>query len=152
MAIWLVDTNVLLRALFRGEPEHGVARDSGRILRVRGETLVVTLQGLAEFWNVSTRPRTARGGAGVSVEETHRMIRLIMRQLTFLPDTEEVRDQWQQLVVQLQVRGVQVYDARLVASMLTHGATHLLTFNGADFYRYPQITVVHPQEVVDGTA
>ncbi len=34
------------------------------------------------------------------------------------------------------VSGVQVHDARLVAAMISHGATHILTFNTADFARY----------------
>lgn len=40
------------------------------------------------------------------------------------------------------VRGRQVYDARLVAVMLAHGITHILTFNGNHFRRFTGITVV----------
>ena len=36
------------------------------------------------------------------------------------------------------------YDARLVAAMRTHGITRLLTFNGADFVRFPGITILDP--------
>ena len=32
--------------------------------------------------------------------------------------------------------GKQVHDANIVATMLTHGETRLLTFNGADFHRF----------------
>jgi predicted nucleic acid-binding protein len=38
---------------------------------------------------------------------------------------------------------------RLVAAMHVHGATHLLTLNVRDFARYPDITVVHPQTVLE---
>ena len=34
------------------------------------------------------------------------------------------------------VSGVQVHDARLVATMLVHDVTHILTFNTQDFIRY----------------
>ncbi len=43
--------------------------------------------------------------------------------------------------------GVNVHDARLVAAMLVHGLTHILTFNTPDFRRFSQITVVHPSEI-----
>jgi hypothetical protein len=44
-----------------------------------------------------------------------------------------------------------VHDARLVAAMHVHGVTHLLTLNVRDFARYPGITVVHPQTLLDGS-
>jgi predicted nucleic acid-binding protein len=123
-----------------------------RILRQRGEVLYYTLQTLTEFWAVCTRPAAARGGFGLTVAEADRRVRVIERHLIFLPDTLDVRAHWRQLVVIHAVEGVRSHDARLVASMLAHGVTHLLTFNVEDFRRYAQITAVHPQGVVDGTA
>ena len=46
------------------------------------------------------------------------------------------------------VIGVNVHDARLVAAMLVHGLTHILTFNTTDFARYTEITAVHPTAVI----
>ena len=43
--------------------------------------------------------------------------------------------------------GVNVHDARLVATMLVHGLTHIVTFNIRDFTRYTEITAVHPREI-----
>jgi len=51
---------------------------------------------------------------------------------------------WRSLVVAHSVMGKQVHDARLVALMQSHGITHILTLNGADFARYPGITIVDP--------
>jgi predicted nucleic acid-binding protein len=149
---WLPDTGILLRAAHRPDPLQPTAWSAVRILRLRAEVLCYTLQTLAEFWNVCTRPVAARGGFGLSVPETDRRMRLIGRTMTFLQDSPAVRDQWRQLVVSRTVVGVQVHDARLVAAMLAHGVTHLLTFNVADFRRYPEFTAVHPQDVVDGNA
>lgn len=39
---------------------------------------------------------------------------------------------------------VNVHDTRLVAAMLVHGLTHILTFNISDFLPYPEITAVNP--------
>lgn len=43
--------------------------------------------------------------------------------------------------------GVNVHDARLVAAMLSHKLTHILTFNAKDFRRYSEIEVVTPMEL-----
>jgi predicted nucleic acid-binding protein len=45
------------------------------------------------------------------------------------------------------VMGVEVHDAKLVASMNVYGITHLLTFNLTDFRRYSGITAVSPSDV-----
>ena len=45
------------------------------------------------------------------------------------------------------VGGKQVHDARLVAVMLVHDVTHFLTLNSSDFRRFPEITVIEPQDV-----
>ena len=39
-------------------------------------------------------------------------------------------------------------DAKLVAAMLVHGLTHILTFDISDFARYSEITAVNPREIV----
>jgi predicted nucleic acid-binding protein len=45
--------------------------------------------------------------------------------------------------------GKQVHDTRLVAAMIVHRVTHLLTLDAGDFLRFPEITVVHPQALVE---
>ena len=37
--------------------------------------------------------------------------------------------------------------ARLVAVMVVHGSRQILTFNDADFRRYPQVTALNPRDV-----
>lgn len=94
-----------------------------------------------------TRPITARNGFGLSVEETVRRAKVIESYLTFLPDSEAVHLEWRRLVVTYSVMGVKVHDARLVAAMLVHGVTDILTFNTDDFKRFGQITAVHPRAI-----
>ena len=60
--MYLVDTNILLRFLLRNNPADPDIRQAVRILKTRREQLVTTPQNIAEFWNVCTRPTTARGG------------------------------------------------------------------------------------------
>ena len=63
------------------------------------------------------------------------------------PDGVDTFPEWERIVSQHQVSGKQVHDARLVAAMMSHRVTHILTFNTADFTRYTEITVVQPQSL-----
>ena len=63
-----------------------------------------------------------------------------------MADTASVYDEWERLVIQYQVKGVNVHDARLTAAMLVHGLTHILTFNIEDFNRY--VMEITPVEFV----
>ena len=71
----LLDSGILLRLPHRSDPGHAVIRKAVRALKGRGDTLVTSPQNVAEFWNVCTRPATARGGYGLSIEETGKRLR-----------------------------------------------------------------------------
>jgi hypothetical protein len=45
------------------------------------------------------------------------------------------------------VIGLNVHDARLVAAMLVHGVTHILTANVKDFVRYTSVTAISPDQI-----
>ena len=143
---YLADTNILLRLLQRSDPEHWLVRAALRTLHGRGERICFAPQNLVEFWCVCTRP-TSANGFGLTVAETDRRARVIERLFVLLPDGPAVHAQWRHLVVAHAVSGVQVHDARLVALMRVHGLRSLLTFDVADFARYPGISAVHPQDI-----
>jgi predicted nucleic acid-binding protein len=111
-----------------------------------GEQLFILSQNVIEFWCVATRPESSNG-LGLSIPETKRRISAFRTTLLLLPDTHEFFARWEQLVDEHQVAGKQVYDARLVAAMLVHSLTHILTFNDGDFKRYQAITVINPQNI-----
>lgn len=142
----LLDTSILLRVRHKPAPEYPLVRGALRRL-VRTDELAYSPQNVVEFWSVSTRPSTSRGGLGLSLVETQRRLRLIERVTTLLPDTDEIHEEWKRVVVQHGVSGVQVHDARLAAVMKVHGVTHILTLNPTDFARYPGITALHPRDV-----
>ncbi|SRR5271157_1993704 len=132
----LVDTGILLRLLDRADPHHGDIRQAFRKLRSRGDVPVTSAQNIAEFWNVCTRPTSARGGYGLSVEETDRRVRVLERLFSVLSEPLGAYALWRMLVVANAVQGVQVHDARVVALMATHGISQILTLNSPDFSRY----------------
>jgi predicted nucleic acid-binding protein len=71
------------------------------------------------------------------------------RLFPLLPDSAAVYTEWRRLVVSFGVSGIQVHDARIVAAMIVHGVTQILTFNTTDFVRYGTrgITAVDPTTV-----
>jgi len=138
------DSGILLRFMERTDPQHGTIRQAVRTLVGRGDEMVTAAQNLAEFWNVCTRPATARGGLGLPIAEADRRLRVLERLFAILSDLPTAYGIWRNLIVSHAVQGKQVHDTRLAALMLAHGITHILTLNGADFARFPTITVLDP--------
>lgn len=146
--VYLVDTNVLLPFVNPNDSRHQIAQSAARQLWANSDELKTTLQNLAEFWNVCTRPKNQRNGLNLPISQTQRLLQTAEQVFPLLHDTSSVYNEWRHLVVSYGVLGVQVHDARLVALMLSHGVTHILTFD-SKFSRYlPEgIVVVDPANV-----
>jgi predicted nucleic acid-binding protein len=145
---YLVGTNVLLRSVQKSHPMQSDAVRAINLLLRNPEPVSVIPQNLIEFWAVATRPET-NNGLGLSVDETARQITSFKSLFTLLPDTDGVFKEWERLVTHHLVLGKQVYDVRLVAAMIVHDLTHLLTFNTDDFKRFTTITAVKPQTLLN---
>ena len=144
---WLLDTNILLRMNKSDDPHHPMITGALQVLVSKGAQLCFTSQILGEFWNASTRPLD-KNGLGWSIDETNRIAIVIEREFELLPDSSEVHGRWRHLLFAHQVKGVQVHDARLAASIYVHGVAQLLTANVRDSRRFPMLRIVHPAEVV----
>lgn len=145
---YLIDTNILLRLAQRNDPDRPVVLKALRELKQQNEDLCYTTQVLVEFWNVCTRPTTARGGLGLTIKATERKARLIEQRFRLLPESLATHQEWRRLIALHSVKGVQVHDTMLAAVMNVYGIPHLLTFNTPDFKRFGGITVVSPADVV----
>ena len=143
---FLADTNILLRLAEPNDPDYVIVRGAVDTLFSRGEERCFTAQNLVEFWNVCTRP-VDKNGFGLSTAEADERAKIIEAEFRFLPDGEHVHAEWRRLVVRYAVAGTKVYDARLVAAMLVHDVSSVLTLNDRDFARYSEIAVVHPRTV-----
>jgi predicted nucleic acid-binding protein len=143
---YLVDSNILLRWVKPDDTDYSAAVFAIDAILQRQGVLCYTTQNLAEFWNACTRPSN-RNGYGLSPQETDHKAKLLEARLRLLPDSIATHDEWRKIVVAYNVSGVQVYDARLVASMRIHGVKHILTFNDKDFLRYADIQAMHPRAV-----
>lgn len=139
----VLDTNILTRAAEPVHPSHKVTLDALEALRNQGEDLYIVPQNFYEFWVVATRPRAANG-LGMSVVEAQAELASVKKLFHFLNDTPALYEQWERLVSQHAVSGRNAHDARIVAAMMVHGITQLLTFNPDDFKRFSNIVVLTP--------
>jgi predicted nucleic acid-binding protein len=141
----LIDTNTLLRTLQPLHPQRETARVAIKALTARGHELHIVPQNLMELWVVATRP-VAQNGLGLSAIEAASELMRLKGMFPLMPDTPAIYPVWENLVIQYQVSGKPAHDARLVAAMLVHGLTAILTFDRTGFSRYPGIEVVNPFE------
>jgi predicted nucleic acid-binding protein len=139
----LVDTNVLLRVVEPAHAHHVTAVEAIESLDSLGHELVIVPQIGYEFWAVATRPINV-DGLGLSTSETRSKLDSLLSMFRLLRDERTIYERWQRMVAQYDVKGKQVYDARIVAALQRHHISHLLTFNAADFRRYSEINILEP--------
>jgi predicted nucleic acid-binding protein len=144
----LLDTGVLLRICERLDPNYNDVRAALKLLWARGDELVIAPQNAVEFWNVSTRPPTARGGFGHSMGKTRARLLAIERICRVLSETSATYVEWKRIVVAHSITGVSVHDARIVAQMAVWDVPTIVTLNPADFKRFPGIVVQTPRELL----
>jgi predicted nucleic acid-binding protein len=100
-----------------------------------------------EFWAVATRP-LAVNGLGMAPSAAESELTQIKQLFRLLDDTPAVYMEWEKLVLQYSVSGKNAHDTRIVAAMMVHHLSQLLTFNAADFQRFSGITVLTPAGVL----
>lgn len=143
----LLDTNLLLRIADESSAHHADAVAAINWLNGQDHEGCLVPQVLNEYWVVATRP-LENNGLGLAPDQADAAIDLWMGLFRLLRDERGIFAHWRELVRDGKVQGKGAHDARLVAAMHRHGLTHLLTFNKADFVRYPGITVQTPKEVL----
>jgi predicted nucleic acid-binding protein len=134
----LLDTNILIFAKQVNHPEHITV--SQKLLQhiQNGEALIVSPQGMYEFYVVVTRPKVQRG-FGLSSHQALNEIDDLQISYTFLDDSADLFVRWQHLIQQYGTIGKAAHDARWVAFMIAHGIDTIYTDNAKDFNRYNNI-------------
>jgi predicted nucleic acid-binding protein len=137
----LLDTNVVLRLWDRDAPLRTALERTLERENAAGFIAVVAPQVLYEAWTVLTRS-AEQNGLGRDPVVAGTLIRDLYDAYEIPDDPPSLVTAWLDLCVTHGVRGRQGHDARLVAWMELHGVRRLLTLNGGDFARYPQVEVV----------
>ena len=138
-----VDTNILICGTDASSPLASAAETELEQWRQQGTELYISVQVLREYLAVTTRPAPAQ-----TVLPDYPAILANMAsfrsEFHVLEDTRLVSEKLGELVRRFEVKGRQVHDASIAATLLTHGLQHLLTHNGRDFARFSPHLIVHP--------
>ncbi len=145
---YLLDTNILLRWANPSDSQHAEVKSALTALQTAGEPLFIAPQNVAEFWNTATRP-LYKNGFGWTPAQAGAEVTRLEGLFTVLEESRAAYDEWRRLVVDANVSGVQVHDARLAALMRVSSIDRLLTLNVRDFVRFG-VTPITPQEINAG--
>jgi predicted nucleic acid-binding protein len=116
---YLVDTNVIVRAIHPGDPLRVFAQQALRGLRSQNHRLCILPQNVAEFWAVCTRPAGPQGnGLGLSPAIARRLIARFEPLFDLYYETPGVYRQWKRLLAVREISGRQVHDTPRVARAL----------------------------------
>jgi predicted nucleic acid-binding protein len=144
----LVDTNIPLRLAQIGHPHRQVAFDALQLLTLRDqEQFAIAPQSLYEMFVVCTRPADANG-FGMNTQQGTTEIAAARSLFILLPETSQVYPSWEGLIAKYAVKGKRSHDVRLVALMIQHRVSKLLTFNDADFHHFTEIETLNPFDVL----
>ncbi|MBD1878468.1 type II toxin-antitoxin system VapC family toxin [Coleofasciculus sp. FACHB-T130] len=143
MTRYLLDTNVVLRLCSPTDVQHSLAIDAISCLLTQEDECFLTAQVLVEFWVVATRPIEVNG-LGWAVEQTRNTVDQLLDRFPLLEEIPQIFPNWLDLVTINKVMGKRTHDVRIVAVMLAHGVTHLLTFNPRDFAGISGIKIMLP--------
>ncbi len=131
---WFVDANILVFAADPLSPWYAAATAQLRIAREDGISLIVNPQVVREFVAAATRP--APGGPPPPIGPILENVRRIQSGFIVLDENSATIDRLTELLGTIPTFGKQVHDANIVATMLTHGVSTLLTHNTSDFVRF----------------
>ena len=135
-----VDTNVLVYAAAPAAPLHAAAVKRLVVLRNAGDELWISRQVLREYAATQTRPQAF--GAPVPAVAVAATLVVFQTAFHIAEDGPQVTAHLVKLLTAVSVGGKQVHDANIVATMLTHNISRLLTHNTADFARFASFITV----------
>jgi predicted nucleic acid-binding protein len=129
-----VDTNVLVQARFTSAPSRSEARRALAGLIGGRRRPRISRQVMREYLAVVTRPQIWM--KQLPLADAPADVQTFERNFVILEDGAVVTEKLILLGGHVSFAGRQVHDANIVATMLAHGETRLLTCNASDFARF----------------
>lgn len=148
MAKYLLDTNIILRFSNPSDGQHELVANAVASLLAQGEECYLAAQVLIEMWVVATRP-TDVNGLGWSTTYTRNIIDQLLHRFPIAEEAPQLFPTWLDIVSTNKILGKRTHDARIAALMKTATISRILPLNPSDFSNIPDITVVHPQNIID---
>jgi hypothetical protein len=142
---FFIDANVLVYAAVQDDPRYAAAR--ALLIDSRRGTLHISLQILTEFYSTITSPK--RVTVPIASHEAVAFIETLISydHVAILPISLDVPGRLLAILKVNAVKGPHVFDLQIAATMLAHGVTKILTYNGADFRQIAGLEVFEPPEV-----
>jgi predicted nucleic acid-binding protein len=137
-----LDTNVLVAASVAEHPAHPVADALLARLVDTGARACVSPQVCREF--LATMTRGPVEGIRFEVALAVEVLSAWLGECALIEESSAVVTELVALVVRKGVRGKQVHDANVVATMFANGVTRLATLDEADFRRYEDLVALEP--------
>jgi predicted nucleic acid-binding protein len=137
-----LDTNVLIATSVDAHPSHAVASALVARLAAGAATACISPQVCREFLSVMTRAPVE--GRAFSPDEALEVLDGWLGDCALMEETGDVLRELLGLVARFGVKGKQVHDANVVATMGANRITRLATFNPSDFRRYEDLVALEP--------
>lgn len=136
-----IDTNILIYANVPDSPFHEAAVAKVRNLQLSGIEICISRQVIREYLVTMTRPGNFI--ENVDQEVVISELQKFEESFTIFDEKADVTKCLLGLLKSYPIAGKQVHDANIVATMLTHNISTLLTHNEKDFKRFAdRITLV----------
>ena len=130
-----IDTNVLLNAAFAQREKHQECQQEIEAQVSQDAELWISGQVIREFLRVATKMKSE--GKELSFGEIHYHLSRYLTLCLIADETPEVRETLLRLWNELEIRGIAIHDANIVASMITAGIPTLLSMDKG-FKRYTE--------------
>jgi len=137
-----VDTNVWVARTIEDHIFHQRALDKLNELSEQEELFCLSGQIIREFTAVCTLGRGL--SRPLTWEEIQPQIEALLAQTVLLYESEASIRKLVEIGKLHSVKGKQIHDTNIAATMLTNGITRLLTFNPDDFKRFVEIELIIP--------
>lgn len=140
----LLDTNILADATDEGRVGH----ENALALLTNRPGLVLCAQVAREYLVIATRP-TIANGLGLSLDDALDNLAEFRTVARLLPEEKPLLPKLLSLLAGTACRGATIHDAHLVAAMLVHDVSLIITSNTGDFKRFSdQIQLLEPSRAL----
>lgn len=137
----LIDTNLIIYAINSASPKHNQAK---RFFSQNQSNLLVAHQNILEAMRVLTHTKFSHP---ITFFQAEKAVDSIAQAAIVISPTEETLAIAMMLMRKYDRAANRIFDAYLVATMLTHGIKKIVTDNDRDFTMYEEITVLNPFRV-----
>lgn len=134
----LIDTNLIIYAINSASPKHDQAK---QFLLDNKRDLIVAHQNILEAIRVLTHPKFSYPMIFLKAEKA---VNAIARAAIIVCPTDETLPIAVMLMHKYSRASNRIFDAYLVATMITHGIKQIATDNDRDFTLYSEITTINP--------